>query len=673
MNTKLFRSLVILCLIVTFFAQIVILPAPAYASKDKPQEILIPQPQPTKSTNIELLEKSIKIDWLEDKAEITVLYQLINPSKYKKLLPLQISLPLEEKKADTNHEDSISATQEPNLTVSVQDEEIKTKYSNRQKKYSWNIYFQPEEKKEVTIRYSSNINCNKDLPFSIKLINEGPTNWGGELQASILTVNLKEIHPGLLVDIMPKTYELKNNSLVWKWNSLNNKENVTVKANLYQEKELWQSILPEKAKAFLLELQETKNYLACVELLKQYSNNVSKEEKKALLLGQAYYFKEAGNLKEAKDLWEDLYNKKVTYPRVYWELGKYYFDKPSKILSLYKRVRELQVHPLLQQWLALQISPDKIETTPPEITENTILLNKTIDGLVLKSTATDKDGDLQKITIKYCWEDGPVKEDTTLVQPFFYVYKTIHYIPTSKPYQRLFYEIIVEDVNGSKTTTGQKEFFYLNKDISSETFILKGANLVLGDFTAKEQKKVYKWFKSYLKMAKDAKFIPVEGRNPYFMCLGQDHNFIKQYKGPFFIGYLPAPFSPQKTKLQVHRYFLSYWFGSGWEQLNGEDLETLGDALLLGKGPVVLTLQYLKHEDPHKFVELLTNIGQGNTWEQSLSKTFFLTPNKARLRGVWHAYGNNVLAFLIIIFCAWLGKTGYLVKLINILRSKPNV
>ncbi len=676
MKIKLFKNLAVLCLTVSLLLQNVVLLTPAYAAKDRSQENLIPQPQPTKATSIQLIKKSMKINWLEDKAEITVLYELFNPHKYNKLLPMQISLPLDEEKKETdkeNTENSDFAKPDPPLTIFVQDEEIPTNYSSRQTKYSWNITFKPEEKKEVTIHYSIKLKGNKELPLTINVNNQGPTKWNEELGQSSLTLYFKEIHPGLIVDIMPKTYELKNNSLIWHWNSVSSIDNISVKANLYQEQEMWQSLLPEQAKHSLLELDETNNYSACADLLKKYAQDVSKEEKYVLMLGQAYYFKKTGELDEAKDLWEYLYKKDVLFPRVYWELGNYYFNKPSKIESYYEHVKELQVHPLLQKWLAQQIPNENAEESPPEIRETSTLVNKTLDGLVLKSNIADKDGNIKKITFKYCWEDEPVEEYTTFVQPFFYVYKPLHFIPTFKPYQRLFYEIIVEDFSGNTTTTGQKEVFYLNKDIPSETFILKGANLVLGDFTSKEQEKVYKWFKSYLKMAKDAKFIPVEGRNPYFICLGQDHKFIKEYKGPYFIKYTPAPFSPQAMKLQVHRYFLSYWFGGGWEQLNVEDLEPLGDALLLGKGSVVLTLKYLKDENPHKFLELLSTIGQGNTWEQALSKTFFLTPKEARLKGIWHAYGNNVLAVFIIVFCAWLGKTGYLIKFLNFVRSKSTV
>jgi hypothetical protein len=192
----------------------------------------------------------------------------------------------------------------------------------------------------------------------------------------------------------------------------------------------------------------------------------------------------------------------------------------------------------------------------------------------------------------------------------------------------------------------------------------------LGEYTPEEQDKVYKWFKSYMKMAKEAGFVPIEAKSPYFIFLGEFHEITRNYQGPFFMMYTPAPFAPDQTKLAVHRYFLSYWYGPGWHTLPAKEAEELGDALLLGKGYYVQSLKYLNHKDPKKFAMLLAKMGEGKDWVSSLQEVFNLTPTSLFFRVIWYVYGNMVLAFVIIITFAWLGKTGHLVRFVHMLKSK---
>jgi hypothetical protein len=275
---------------------------------------------------------------------------------------------------------------------------------------------------------------------------------------------------------------------------------------------------------------------------------------------------------------------------------------------------------------------------------------------------------VDKILVRYHWDNQPLIEKEINIQPFQYATSINQLFPAPGSLQRLYYELIAISSDGTVVSSDKKEVFYFNSQITGDTYMRIGANLVLGDYTSVEYNKVFKWFISYLKMAKEAQFVPIENKSPYIIFLGTDHDFIKNYQGPDFILYTPAPFSPTITRIPVHRYFLSYWYGPGWKSLDAKELEPLGDALLLGKGRYVQSLKYLQKKDPLKFAALLNKIGQGSNWTQALAEVFGLSMTALYIRTFWFAYGYSILALLIIIVFAWLGKMGYLIKILHSLN-----
>lgn len=133
--------------------------------------------------------------------------------------------------------------------------------------------------------------------------------------------------------------------------------------------------------------------------------------------------------------------------------------------------------------------------------------------------------------------------------------------------------------------------------------------------------------------------------------------------------YTPAPFSPNDTRIAVHRYFLSYWYGPGWNNLPEKEITALGDALMLGKNWYVPLLRYLQQKDDKLFGQLLCKIGEGHSWQEALKETYQLTPFKLVFRTIWNLIGTYVIALLIIITLAWLGKHGFITRIVQKFQS----
>ena len=124
-------------------------------------------------------------------------------------------------------------------------------------------------------------------------------------------------------------------------------------------------------------------------------------------------------------------------------------------------------------------------------------------------------------------------------------------MPAPGPLKRLYFEIKAVDFQGNTATTGLKEAFYLNENLQSETFVLNGANLILMDYTPQEQNKLYAWFKSYLNIAKEVGFVPIEAKSPLFIFMGKEYDFM-QIRRATFMHYTRA-ITPGETKIAVHR------------------------------------------------------------------------------------------------------------------------
>lgn len=646
-----FKACLFLILLTLFAGLSIFCPLKALA-KELPGD-----PLPTARTPVEIRERKLEFALYEDVVSAHGTYTLYNPSSRKARIRLRFPLsPVESEDA------------EEGLKAWWAGEEIKLSYSAREKAYQWDITLEPLEELNLRLRYPLRGHINENGLLALLYSTSVSSLWAGnEKTKSSLSLLMAEIHPGQINNIKPGTYKILGNFLVWNWEGVL-KEKIIVTGSTTKEKDRWIQTLNQEDKEQLEVLLEAKDYPEISRFFNDKSTNAKKEDREDLQVAEAYYLTKAEKI--AYPLWENLYQEKALSSRVYWELGKLSAGQTEKLQDLYQRAKELQVHPLTQAWLATQLPSSKLKLSPPEFVLATAQLEEGNSGLIVKGHFSDRDGDIEQILLKYHWEDEPEEEISFSLEPFHYDYTPSQLIPAKKSLQRLFYEFIVLDRTGNETATGTKKSFYLNSEINSETYMLDGATLVLGDYPPAEQDEVRKWFMSYLKMAGEAQFIPVKAQNPYFIFLGKNHDFISNYKGPHFIIYTPAPFSPEAARLHVHRYFLSSWYGLGWQELPSKDLEQLGDALLLGKGRYTLVMRYLLHRDEHKFAELLGAIGQGKNWNQALLDVYQMPLWKVQINTIWFTSGNIVLAVFFIISFAWLGKTGYLVRMIRFFIPK---
>ncbi len=624
---------------------------------------------PLQKTKIELHDQKITLDWSEKTTTVSSSYHLVNPEEKKVRLKIGLPLPVPQNKETDPAVINPGEVSSP-LKVFYQGEEIKTSYQQNIKGYVWEIRINPGEEVNLEVYYTlpNEINeqglCEIGYRFS-------PTKTIfplGESPQFSLVLNFLDTHPGQIINLKPDNYIFVENSLVWEENNQeqNKRKDIVITTNLLEENKSWTTLLSTKDKKQLFTLISQEQYQEAASFLEnKYHDFTKTEEKQLLLLRQAYYLKKAGNTKKALNLFSDLVNNDTPYPRAYWELGKSYEHHTGKLTGLFNQIQELQIHALLQPWLVAKLPPEKVKLSSPEITIKYADTNESRQGILIKSHLTDKDGDITKIILRYHWEDGQKEEISFPVQPFQYDYDLLYFTLAPDSFKRLFYEFIVTDSAGHEVTSEIKEAFYLNEEIPSNTFILEGANLILGDYTPQEQNKVYKWFKSYLKMAKEAGFVPVEAKSPLFIFMGQEHDFFKDYQGSLFVYYTSAPFSPDETRIPVHRYFLSYWYGPGWHTLPLNELAPLGDALLFNKGWHAQIFKYLQNKDHQLFAKLLCEIGAGKNWAEALNTTYQLTPFKLNFLTVWHFVGNYVLAIILIVLFAWLSKNGHLTKLIQ--------
>ncbi|MCR4441456.1 MAG: hypothetical protein QHH10_04840 [Peptococcaceae bacterium] len=631
-------------------------------------------PQPLARTPARVDEVQTVLNWYEEKTEVTSTYYLVNPAK--KIVRLTLSFPARSLVVLPVDGSAGSRSKQPSgetsflFKVLINGEEAKIRYNSKQQSLTWSVLFQPEQSAVMNLEYAMNCVHTAEGLLATGFRWPARNMWAKDAARNRVTLKMKEINPGLIKEVQPEEFSITADSLSWSWEQSPEGKELLVAADIETEKESWEKHLGEVEKTQLEHYLQERDYLVAAGLFAACREKAPRESKVPLWTGQAYYLEKAGKRDEALSIWKELADNEGASPFIYWHLGKEYASQVGKLAGLYNQVRELQVHPLLQRWLANQLPPSRVKSSPPEVAALAATVEEGKDGLLVKGAVSDRDGDVRKIALRCRWEEGPVEEKPFEIIPFCYNHKISCFIPADKPMQRLYYQFIAIDSAGQETASDWKETFYLNRLVPSDTYTLPGAKLVLGDYSQEEYDKVFKWFKSYLKMAKEAGFVPLEGQSPYFIFLGKPHQFTGDYQGPLFLLYTPAPFSPDETKIHVHRYFLSFWYGSGWNNLPRGQLEDLGDGLLLGRGPYVLTLKYLNDNNPRQFAALLAAVGQGKEWTQALAETYHMSAAEIRLKSLWFAYGYNLLAVLIILFLAWLGKTGYLVRFIRSMRAR---
>lgn len=619
---------------------------------------------PSQSTSIELKSKTTNIFWFEDYYKIQVTYSLENPTDKKLKLGLSFfhnraSLP-----EDFYPQIMLNKVSELNDIL------VETEY--KAGTYTWSLNFDSGEKQLMVVTYSLPREVNNAGLVFVDYSSLASSRWAELPNDTVVNLNFAEVNPAQVREIEPLTYKFHGNQLSWTFPH-GQAESVIIKADTFTEKRQWETLITQEERNQLTEFVAAKDYLSAAELFRVKSLSGNKESRLELQEVQGYFLIKAGLAKEALPIWQDLFDNKSGLPRAYWELGQGLEEGNSKkIVSLYERVRDLQVNPLLQEWLASMLQPGQRKYNPPLKPQVEISNEGVQEGVLLQISLLDPDGDLEKVIVNYHWDDQPREEKVIELQPFKYEHSTSLFVPAPGPFKKLFYEITAIDQKGQQSGTGQKEIFYLNNQLRGPVYSLQGAMLVLADYTQTEQDKVDKWFRSYLKIAQETEFVPIKEHRPYFIFVGQDHEFISQYQGPHFIHYTPAPFSPELTKIRVHRYLLSYLYGQGWNLLPETEFAQLGDALLLGRGRYKMFCQYLSAKDAEKFGSLLSHIGQNADFDQGLTEIYGMSRGEVHFRALWHAYGSMVIAVLLIILFAWLGKNGHFTRIISYFMERKN-
>ncbi len=622
---------------------------------------------PLRRTNIELTDRTTNLRLFEERLQVESIYRLQNPTAKNQKLTL--TLPYQDiSLVPPEYLPQVTIKKNPVLT----DVPADIHYRSPSHSYTWDLAFEAGEEQVLTITYSLPRTVNNEGLLSVNYFAALSSNWAEHPVQTKLTVTLEELHPGQIRQINPAGYSFQGSSFVWSFPAEEG-EYLQIKADIFSEKRQWEALLTQEELGKLTDFIAEDDYLGAAELYRVKALSAKREDRLQFKEVQAYYLHKAGQPKDALPIWEELYQGKSRSPRAYWFLGRFLLENPEKkgtIEKLYERVKELQVNPLLQEWLAGQVPENKLNLSPPQNPNVAVKTDSSQEGLSLQIKALDTDGDLKKIIIRYHWENEPIEEKIIEPTLHFYEHNTSIFIPAPGPLKRLFYEVTLLDKKGNKAATGEKIHFYLNNQLQCTSYALDGAILVLADYSLTEQDKVEKWFRSYIKLAREADFIPIEQKQPYFIFLGKEQEFMKHYSGPHFIIYAPAPFEPDQIKPAVHRSFLSYWYGDGWNVLPESDLKPLGDALLLGRGHYSMLLRYLSEKDPVRFAELLVTIGQGQGWLASLQGVYGLHLWETQFRALWHAYGNMVIAALLIFCFALLGKTGHITRMIIYFREK---
>lgn len=652
-------------------------PSSQTASEKEPS--LSIQPSPRGKTDIVMDKSKIYLELSEETTTLKADYFLLNPTE--KSDKLTMSLPAEllliDDGAEATNDDTPSNDAEPlpPITIEISDSEqdIDFRYNEDDNTYLWTIAFEPLETLELHIEYQTKNSVNENGLTVVGLTNPPDTGFKSAAGfSSSVTVGFTEpeVNPGNIVSLEPEDYTIDGDYFYWTWDVPEDLCDLVLCLNIINEKATWTEELTTAEKTLLSAYIEAGNYRQAAAVFARRCELVPKEKKEALRIGEAYYLEKAREEDKANTVWEELYFYETTTPRAYWALGKAAVGQVTKLSKYYTRVKELQVHPLIQEWLAAQLPEEKFEYSTPVFHSTLAEHEKGTAGLNLQTTVVDSDGDIKEITLDYYWEERNVASIPLPVTPFKYKHNPSCFIEAEGPLLRIYYEFFVVDKSGNQSSSGKKEAFYITDEITGHTENLSGANLVLADYSAEDQDEIRKWFKSYLQMLNESDFISLHGGTPYFIFLGKRHDYIDEYQGPLFLLYSPPPFSPAMVKNQVHGHFLSHLFGLGWNNLPEKQLSELGDSLLLGKGKHVLTLKYLQAKNPDDFNTLLYNVGLGMKWEEAIKDLYGLNTIQLWLLSCWHACRSMIIAIILIIAFAWLGKNGHLVRFIRALQKE---
>ncbi|PKM86119.1 MAG: hypothetical protein CVU87_13090, partial [Firmicutes bacterium HGW-Firmicutes-12] len=427
-------------------------------------DLLPVAPRPTSATSIQLTNISLELNLFEDTTNIQGSYTLINPTEDPFVLSL--SLPAYSALYPKDYT--------PFLSVRVADTDVSYVFDETKDVFQWEVAFEPNEERILNFEYNfpNSLSDEGILTTGFDLTPEDL--WFSTTDKSSLFLQLHDINPGLIREIQPQSYSLIGNTLVWAWNSSPDCKEIIVRADVLTEKSKWEQSFTEKELLRLDQFLSNRYYLSAAFFYENKYKSAPSNEQASLLLGQAYYLEKAGKHEDATHIWNDLYDDNISSPYIYWYLGKEYALKSSKLYGLYDQVSDLQIHPLLQRWLANQLPSILVKQSLPKIVATSANVDNDLDGLVISGTFTDLDGDIESITLRYRCEENAYIEKTFELEPFQYTHTISYFIPMADSMQKLYYEFIVFDSSQTPISSDNKEVFYLTSEIQSITYPLHG-------------------------------------------------------------------------------------------------------------------------------------------------------------------------------------------------------
>jgi len=179
-------------------------------------------------------------------------------------------------------------------------------------------------------------------------------------------------------------------------------------------------VLTENEKSILKDLLATQKYSALDAFFEQVWARVPREDKEIIRVNQAYSLEKANKTKEAMKIWQSLYQSDSKYAQVYWALGRYYHDQEGRINDFYENTRELQINALTQRWLAAQLPNVNTKLTAPKFTNISAKVDAPQNGVLVQANIFDPDGDVDKVLVRYHWDNQPVIEKEINIKPFQY-------------------------------------------------------------------------------------------------------------------------------------------------------------------------------------------------------------------------------------------------------------
>lgn len=650
---NLFCALTLIFSIITYS----IVPPSAFAAQEHSLISTPLLPNAIDNASVQLIELAVDVYPGEFETKYIATYKLNNISSVKTTLHLETAW-------------TGLFFGEPQLVRQDTGEIISSQHYNSGGTFSWDIDFAANE--NIMLEFLFNIihpTTKDDLVYTGIAWAKQDASWYGPVGSCSVLLHFSELPPGLFTYIEPQRFDLTTQGINWSWEDLPDSGKIDIRADLTTEKSSWKKPLNEEESALLQQFLLNDNYRAAAFCFQNAAKKASRDDRTPLKLGQAYYLNKSGSFDKALAIWEELFQDSNSFsPVLLWNLANYYSNEPQKLKNIYNRVREFMIDPLLQQWLCLKLEDFSISKSPPEILSQGASVDELKAGINLTAVCSDPDGDIEQMTLFYRLADQDYIKIELKPDPFSYTQAITHLVPMQSTMQNISYYVYVSDRDQHVLQSGPEDFFYMSKEIASATYSLRGAKLVLGEYAFEEQIKYFDWFNNYMETAGKTGFIPVEGKMPLFILLGKDSPLIEDYQGPFFFKYFPGPFSPEYIKAPVQRYYLAYWYGEGWSQLEDELFFDLTDALIFDKGSYARLFKYLQNIDPLLFQNMLYSIGEGNDFETALLQNYKISLLKARIACIWSIYGNNFLALVLIFTFTWAAKTGLFNRLIRLLH-----